>query len=152
MFSLACHAVYSLNLANFPYINLVSVPFLASCGNANDNALPSFDKTQDNSQKKNGILKGLFGAILNKKDTLPVLVEAPKYTGFGNSLGPSTGAPSSFNSDARPDYLISRSSSSNSNHGHGFQSTQGSNYGSQQQYASSSSVYSHTGSTVGSRF
>ncbi|KAF9098940.1 erv26 super protein [Mortierella sp. GBA35] len=30
MFSLACHAVYSTNLGSFPYINLVSVPFLSS--------------------------------------------------------------------------------------------------------------------------
>ena len=32
MFSLACHAVYSTNLASFPYINLISVPFLSSVG------------------------------------------------------------------------------------------------------------------------
>jgi hypothetical protein len=32
MFSLGCHAIYSMNLANFPYINLLSFPFLASCG------------------------------------------------------------------------------------------------------------------------
>ncbi|KAG0261985.1 erv26 super protein [Actinomortierella ambigua] len=30
-FSLVCHGVYSLNLANFPNISLVSLPFLASC-------------------------------------------------------------------------------------------------------------------------
>lgn len=32
LFSLACHAVYSTNLANFPYISLVSIPFMSSVG------------------------------------------------------------------------------------------------------------------------
>jgi hypothetical protein len=27
-----CHGVYSLNLKNFPFIQLTSVPFIASCG------------------------------------------------------------------------------------------------------------------------
>ncbi|KAF9970915.1 erv26 super protein [Actinomortierella ambigua] len=31
LFSLACHGVYSLNLASFPNISLVSLPFLGSC-------------------------------------------------------------------------------------------------------------------------
>ncbi|KAF9121115.1 erv26 super protein [Mortierella sp. 14UC] len=235
MFSLACHAVYSTNLSNFPYINLVSIPFLSSVVlvlvdhfmwfqyfsskyysfmriasffgicvwlvpftyfislSANDNALPSFDKNQqDNKQKKAGILKSLFGAILNKKDSpLPTLIETPKYAGFGSSsLGSSThlhqnqqhlstpspmaGAPSSrpsspyaFNPEKnfnRPEH-ISRPSSSNSNHSNlgtpRQQSYQGSNNnslmnsytaGGGQSYASSSSVYTHSGSTVGSRF
>ncbi|CAG8440708.1 2152_t:CDS:2 [Ambispora leptoticha] len=30
-FSITCHGVYSLNLATFPYINLKSLPFVASC-------------------------------------------------------------------------------------------------------------------------
>ncbi|KAF9911872.1 erv26 super protein [Linnemannia zychae] len=238
MFSLACHAVYSTNLSNFPYINLISIPFLSSVVlvlvdhfmwfqyfstkyysfmsiasffgicvwlvpftyfislSANDNALPSFDKNQqDNKQKKAGILKSLFGAILNKKDSsIPTLVETPKYAGFGSStLGSSThlhhqsqhhlssptpmaAAPSSrpsspyaFNPEknlSRPDY-ISRPSSSNSNHSNlgtpRQQSYQGNNSinnspmnsytaGGGQSYASSSSVYTHSGSTVGSRF
>ncbi|KAG0300657.1 erv26 super protein, partial [Dissophora globulifera] len=232
VFSLGCHAVYSLNLANFPYINLLSVPFLLSCVlvladhfiwfqffarhyysfasiasffgicvwmvpfvyfislSANDNALPSFDKSQQDggnggshNKKKNGILKGLFGALLSKKDT-PTLVEAPRYTGFGSaSLGSSrpstpvayassssgvgatgTGAGSpypSFNPDKnqlRPDYPISRPGSSNSNIGgqHGYQGgpVSSSSYGGSQPYASSSSsaVYSHSSSNLGSRF
>ncbi|KAF9925936.1 erv26 super protein [Linnemannia zychae] len=223
-FSLACHAVYSTNLTSFPYINLVSIPFLSSVVlvlvdhfmwfqyfaskyysfmkissffgicvwlvpftyfislSANDNALPSFDKNQqDNQQKKAGIMKSIFGAILNKKDTsIPTIVEAPKYTGFGSSsLGttthhqsqqhlstPSTAplsrpsSPYAFNPDKnfpRSDY-IQRPSSSNSNHSnHGTtyqQSYQGSTSysGGDQSYASSSSVYTHSGSTLGSRF
>ncbi|CAO3570674.1 unnamed protein product [Mortierella alpina] len=222
MFSLACHGVYSLNLANFPYINLFSLPFILSCAlvlidhfmwfqyfsrhyynfmsiasffgicvwmipfayfislSANDNALPSFDKSQDNRQKKNGILKSVFGALLNRKETTPSLAEAPKYSGFGNSLGPtsslSAGAggvaagagaaplgsgPSSFNPEKphmRPDYPISRPSSSNSNsnshygQGHAYQNSPSSSFGGSQQYASSSTVYSHSQSTVTSRF
>ncbi|KAK3816999.1 MAG: transmembrane adaptor Erv26-domain-containing protein [Linnemannia gamsii] len=238
MFSLACHAVYSTNLSNFPYINLVSIPFLSSIVlvlvdhfmwfqyfsnkyysfmsiasffgicvwlvpftyfislSANDNALPSFDKNQqDNKQKKAGILKSLFGAILNKKDSsIPTLVETPKYTGFGSSslgtsahlhhqsqqhlstptpmAGPPSSRPSSpyaFNPEknfSRPEY-ISRPSSSNSNHSNmgtprqqGYQGNSSVNNspmnsypaGGGQSYASSSSVYTHSGSTVGSRF
>ncbi|KAK9701299.1 erv26 superfamily protein [Basidiobolus ranarum] len=30
-FSVLCHGVYSLNLSNFPFINLLGVPFIASC-------------------------------------------------------------------------------------------------------------------------
>ncbi|KAF9900578.1 erv26 super protein [Lobosporangium transversale] len=134
LFSLGCHAVYSFNLTNFPFISLTSVPFLLSCVlvlvdhfmwfqyfsrhyhtfasiasffgicvwmvpfayfislSANDNALPSFDKSQqDSKQKKNGILKSLFGAMLNKKDTvLPAVVETPQYSGFAGSLGSSS--------------------------------------------------------------
>ncbi|KAF8939938.1 transmembrane adaptor Erv26-domain-containing protein [Dissophora ornata] len=204
MFSLGCHGVYSLNLANFPYISLLSAPFLLSCVlvladhfmwfryfaqhyysfmsiasffgicvwivpfvyfislSANDNALPSFDKSQESKQKKNGILKGLFGAILSKNDPSPTLVETPKYTGFGNSsLGtsrPSTPAQSypSFNpekNEVRSEYSISRPGSSNSNYGHAYQSgPSSSSYGGQQPYASSSAIYSHSGSNVGSRF
>ncbi|KAF9279342.1 erv26 super protein [Mortierella alpina] len=225
MFSLACHAVYSMNLANFPYINLLSFPFIASCAlvlidhfmwfqyfsrhyynfmsiasffgicvwmipfayfislSANDNALPSFDKSQENSQKKNGILKSLFGAVLNRKDATPSLVETPKYSGFGNSLGstpslsartvpapaaaaPSGTGPSSFNPEKthmRPDYPISRPNSSNSNsnsnsnnshygHGHAYQNSPSNSYGGSQSYASSSTVYGHSQSTVTSRF
>ncbi|KAG9073296.1 erv26 super protein [Linnemannia hyalina] len=239
LFSLACHIVYSTNLSNFPYISLVSIPFLSSVVlvlvdhfmwfqyfankyysfmsiasffgicvwlvpftyfislSANDNALPSFDHNQqDNKQKKAGILKTLFGAILNKKDSsIPTLVETPKYTGFGSSsLGSSThmhqnqhlaaptpmaGAPSSrpsspyaFNPEKnynQPDY-ISRPSSSNSNHANfgtprqqtyqGNSNTNSNNNspmnsytgGGGQTYASSSSVYTHSGSTVGNRF
>ncbi|KAG0246348.1 erv26 super protein [Mortierella sp. GBA43] len=189
MFSLGCHAVYSLNLANFPYINLLSVPFILSCVlvlvdhfmwfqyfsrnyytfmniasffgicvwlipfsyfislSANDNALPSFDKSQENKQKKNGILKTIFGMVLNKKDPSPTLVETPKYTGFGGS----TLSPNQLNSGAsspyRQDHPISRPSSSNSNYGHGPQGTQ-----SGQSYSSSSAVYSHSSSTLGNRF
>ncbi|KAG0369792.1 transmembrane adaptor Erv26-domain-containing protein [Gamsiella multidivaricata] len=212
VFSLGCHAVYSLNLANFPYINLLSAPFLLSCVlvladhfmwfkyftrhyysfmtiasffgicvwmvpfvyfislSANDNALPSFDKSQESKQKKSGILKNLFGAMLNKKDSSPALVETPSFAGFGSSslsqshLTPSTSSPySSFNPDKnqlRPDYPISRPSSSNSNYGHGYQGSQspdrpassGNSYGGQQQYGSSSAVYSNSSSTVGNRF
>ncbi|KAF9929639.1 erv26 super protein [Mortierella alpina] len=223
MFSLACHGVYSMNLANFPYINLLSFPFIASCAlvlidhfmwfqyfsrhyynfmsiasffgicvwmipfayfislSANDNALPSFDKSQDNRQKKNGILKSVFGVFLNRKETTPPLVETPRYSGFGNSLGsthpssslsagtgagtgsaaPSGTGPSSFNPEKthmRPDYPISRPSSSNSNsnshygHGHAYQNSPSNSYGGSQQYASSSTVYSHSQSTVTSRF
>ncbi|KAF9155522.1 erv26 super protein [Linnemannia schmuckeri] len=237
LFSLACHALYSTNLSNFPYISLVSIPFLSSVVlvlvdhfmwfqyfankyysfmsiasffgicvwlvpftyfislSANDNALPSFDHNpQDNKQKKAGILKTLFGAILNKKDSsTPTLVETPKYTGFGSgSLGspthmhqnqhlltptPMAGAPLSrpsspyaFNPEKnynRSDY-ISRPSSSNSNHSNfgtpRQQSYQGNNSsnnnspmntytsGGSQSYASSSSVYTPSSSTVGSRF
>ncbi|KAF9104506.1 erv26 super protein, partial [Mortierella sp. AM989] len=205
LFSLGCHAVYSLNLSNFPYISLMSVPFILSCVlvltdhfiwfqyfskhyysfmsiasffgicvwivpfsyfislSANDNALPSFDKSQESKQKKNGILKSLFGAVLNKKESIPAIIEAPSYTGFGSSLGasrPSTPASSaqysSYNPDKsqlRPDYPISRPSSSNSNYGHEYQSQQNTGYGGQQHsYASSSAVYSHSTSSVGSRF
>ncbi|KAF9175098.1 hypothetical protein BGX21_007727 [Mortierella sp. AD011] len=130
---------------------------------ANDNALPSFGQSQENKQKKNGILKSLFGAMLNKKDATPTLVETPNYTGFGNPIGgsrpstPASSAPySSFNPDKgqlRPDFPISRPSSSNSNYGHGYQSHQSTDFGGQQQsYASSSAVYSHSTSSVGSRF
>ncbi|KAF9967838.1 erv26 super protein [Mortierella alpina] len=220
MFSLACHAVYSMNLANFPYINLLSLPFIVSCAlvlidhfmwfqyfshhyynfmsiasffgicvwmipfayfislSANDNALPSFDKSQDNRQKKNGILKSVFGALLNRKETTPSLVETPKYAGFGNSLGGPTSSlsagaggvaagagaapfgsrPSSFNPDAPHNFPISRPSSSNSNssshygQGHAYQNSPSSNFGGSQQYASSSTNYSHSQSTVTSRF
>lgn len=31
-FSIICHCVYSLNLKNFPFISLTSIPFLSSCG------------------------------------------------------------------------------------------------------------------------
>ncbi|KFH73033.1 hypothetical protein MVEG_00258 [Podila verticillata NRRL 6337] len=207
LFSLFCHAVYSLNLGKFPYISLLSLPFLASCAlvlcdhfmwfqfftrryysfmsiasffgicvwmipfayfislSANDNALPSFDKTEQ-SQKKNGILKSIFGSLLNKKEAGPVLIETPKYTGFGNSIGsrPSTPvAPSSmqggyngFNPDKetpvhRSDYP-SRPGSSNSNYGHGHGHSQNNSpaYGNAgSQY--SSSVYHHS-SSVASRF
>ncbi|KAG0337324.1 erv26 super protein [Podila horticola] len=206
LFSLVCHAVYSINLGSFPYISLLSLPFLASCAlvlcdhfmwfqfftrryysfmsiasffgicvwmipfayfislSANDNALPSFDKSEQ-SQKKNGLFKSIFGSLLNKKEAGPVLVETPKYAGFGNSIGsrPSTPVASSvpngyngFNPDKgapvhRPDYPIARPGSSNSNYGHGFQNHSPS-YGGSQQYASSSAVYSHSSSTVGSRF
>lgn len=31
-FSIFCHCIYSLNLKNFPFISLTSIPFLSSCG------------------------------------------------------------------------------------------------------------------------
>ncbi|ORZ08785.1 transmembrane adaptor Erv26-domain-containing protein [Lobosporangium transversale] len=213
LFSLGCHAVYSFNLTNFPFISLTSVPFLLSCVlvlvdhfmwfqyfsrhyhtfasiasffgicvwmvpfayfislSANDNALPSFDKSQqDSKQKKNGILKSLFGAMLNKKDTvLPAVVETPQYSGFAGSLGSSSrpGTPflspsssstttagpvyTSFNPEKnqlRPEFSVSRPSSRNSNYGHAhesaheheYQNTPSSTYGGQQSYSSSSSA------------
>lgn len=183
-----------MSIASFFGICVWLVPFTYFISlSANDNALPSFDQNQQaNKQKKAGILKTLFGAILNKKDSTPTIIETPKYPGFGsNSLGssthmhqnqhlstptPMTGAPSSrpsspyaFNPEKnynRPDY-ISRPNSSNSNHSNfgtpRQQSYQGNNNsesspmnsytgGSGQTYASSSSVYTHSGSTVGSRF
>ncbi|KAG0228479.1 erv26 super protein [Actinomortierella wolfii] len=150
MFSLLCHAVYSLNLSNFPNISLVSVPFLSSCVlvladhfmwfqyfarhyyafssiasffgicvwlvpfsyfislSANDNTLPNFDKTNKQQQKKNGILKSIFGTLLNKKENTPVIVETPRYTGFGSNS--SLAAASGYQSQ---DY----SSSSSTMHG-----------------------------------
>ncbi|KAI1316532.1 erv26 super protein [Mortierella claussenii] len=222
LFSLGCHAVYSFNLLNFPYISLMSAPFLLSCVlvlvdhfmwfqyfsrryysfmsiasffgicvwmipfsyfislSANDNALPSFDKSQQQQQqKKNGILKNIFGTLLNKKESIPTVVEAPKYAGFAASLGSSPSTPSlapasagsaySLNSEKnqlRPGYAISRPSSSNSSHGHdqGYSHAQAQAYagspssssnhtgGQQQHYASSSAVYTYSSSTVGSRF
>jgi hypothetical protein len=184
-----------MSIASFFGICVWLVPFTYFISlSANDNALPSFDQNQQNNkQKKAGILKTLFGAILNKKESTPTIVETPKYPGFGSSsLGASThmhqsqhlstptpmaGAPSSrpsspyaFNPEknhSRPDY-ISRPSSSNSNHSNfgtprqqGYQGNSNSNNnspmnsyagGSSQTYASSSSVYTHAGSTVGSRF
>lgn len=186
-----------MSIASFFGICVWMVPFTYFISlSANDNALPSFDQNQqDNKQKKAGILKTLFGAILNKKDSsIPTLVETPKYTGFGSSsLGSSThmhqnqhlatptpmaGAPSSrpsspyaFNPEKnynQPEY-ISRPSSSNSNHSNfgkpRQQIYQGNNNSSNtnspmnsytggggQTYASSSSVYTHSSSTVGNRF
>ncbi|KAF9353954.1 erv26 super protein [Mortierella sp. AD094] len=158
------HYYSFMSIASFFGICVWIVPFSYFISlSANDNALPSFDKSQENKQKKNGILKSLFGAMLNKKDSTPALVETPNYTGFGNSIGgsrpstPASSAPySSFNPEKgqlRPDYPISRPSSSNSNYGHGYQTHQSTDYGGQQQsYASSSAVYSHSTSSVGSRF
>lgn len=40
LFSLACHAVYSTNLSNFPYISLVSIPFLSSVGKQSSHKIP----------------------------------------------------------------------------------------------------------------
>lgn len=151
-----------MSIASFFGICVWMIPFAYFISlSANDNALPSFDKTEQ-SQKKNGLFKSIFGSLLNKKETGPVLVETPKYTGFGNSESrPSTPvAPSSlssgygFNPDKgtpvhRPDYPISRPDSSNNNYGHGFQNSSPGYGGSQ--YASSSAVY-HSSSTVGSRF
>ncbi|KAK3806288.1 MAG: DUF396-domain-containing protein [Benniella sp.] len=206
MFSLGCHAIYSLNLANFPYISLLSAPFLLSCVlvlvdhfmwfqhfshhyysfmsiasffgicvwlipfvyfislSANDNALPSFDKSQDNRQKKNGLLKNLFGSLLNRKDPSPTVVETPKYAGFGSSSLASnqfhSATPSSSASHYRQEHPpISRPGSSNSNHGvagagggHGYPSSQSGQNNNSFAYASSSAVYSHSTSTVGPRF
>ncbi|KAF9934554.1 erv26 super protein [Modicella reniformis] len=196
LFSLGCHAVYSLNLANFPYINLLSVPFILSCVlvlvdhfmwfqyfarhyysfmsiasffgicvwmvpfvyfislSANDNALPSFDKSQESKQKKSGIFKSIFGALLNRNSS-STLVGTPQYEGFGSSpLGPTQFNPTT-SSPYRPEHPISRPGSSSSNRGYGYpndQSSQNSTHAGHQPYASSSAVYSHSTSTVGSRF
>lgn len=158
-----------VSIASFFGICVWMIPFAYFISlSANDNALPSFDKTEQ-SQKKNGILKSIFGSLLNKKEAGPVLVETPKYTGFGNSIGsrPSTPvAPSSmqggydgFNPDKgtpvhRSDYP-SRPESSNGNYGHGHGQSHSQNnspaYGNAgSQY--SSSVYTHHSSSVASRF
>ncbi|RGB31790.1 hypothetical protein C1646_642422 [Rhizophagus diaphanus] len=90
-----CHGVYTMNLETFPFINLTSLPFIASCDvaaffgicvwlipfsyfislSANDNALPSFDPNIYNadlipSRNKSGLLKSLLNFILQKKDDM----------------------------------------------------------------------------------
>ncbi|KAF9425054.1 erv26 super protein [Podila epigama] len=78
-----------LTIASFFGICVWLLPFAYFISlSANDNALPSFDRSsqEQQKQKKNGIFKSIFGSILNKKETGgPVLVETPNYTGFGSS-------------------------------------------------------------------
>lgn len=151
----ARHYYSFMTIASFFGICVWMVPFAYFISlSANDNALPSFDKSQENKQKKNGILKNLFGSMLGRKDS-PALVKTPKHEGFASSsLGPNQFNPTT-SPPFRPDHPISRPSSSNSNHGHGHQSTrsgQNSSYAGQQPYASGSAMYSHSASTVASRF
>jgi hypothetical protein len=158
------HHYYSfMSIASFFGICVWLIPFVYFISlSANDNALPSFDKSQDNRQKKNGLLKNLFGSLLNRKDPSPTVVETPKYAGFGSSSLASNQFHSTTPSSSAPHYRqehssISRPESSNSNHGaagggHGYPSSQSGQNNSSFAYASSSAVYSHSTSTVGPRF
>jgi hypothetical protein len=169
----AKHYYSFMSIASFFGICVWMIPFAYFISlSANDNALPSFDKTQQSKQKKSGILKSIFDTMLNKKDPSPVLVETPNYAGFGNNSlgsrpstpvgagpGPASGSTTpygSFNPERNPihrqdSFPISRPNSSNSNYrlnsnaggSGGYHSNSGTGFGATPVQSSSSSGYQH---------